>query len=111
MTPDHARDVTDWLYAIANPIRLHLVEWLAGGEMTSSALAAAIGRSTALASHHLGLLAEGGVATSRADGWYRHYSLINSHVADGVLTLSAHGITFKMRLDWEGEVGKAEPGE
>ena len=98
MTPDRAGAVTDWPYALANVIRLLLVELLAGGEMTSGDLAAATSRSTALASHHLGLLAEGGVAKTRTDGWYRFYSLIDPHVADGILTLAAHGVTFRMTL-------------
>jgi len=30
---------------------------------------------------------------------HRLYSLIDPHVADGVLTLTAHGVTFTMRMD------------
>jgi len=64
--------------------------------MTSGALAAAMGRSTVLASHDLGLLVEGGVAKTRAAGWFRFYSLIGPRVDNGVLTLSARGVTFRM---------------
>jgi len=69
----HAFDV------LGDPVRRRILELLAGGEMTSGAICAAIqqefGISQPAVSQHLKVLRDGGLATVRPEGTRRLYTV------------------------------------
>lgn len=82
-TPD-----ADWLdrlarifKALANPTRLTMVIALADGEMCVCDLAALVGQSDSVVSHHLRRLKDLDLLRSRRDGPILYYALDDDHVA------------------------------
>ena len=98
VTHDHARAIAAWLFALAHASRLRMVQALADGELTAGvwAIMSRVG-AFSLAKHAI-VLRNAGIVRYRRAGAYRFYTLVDPHVADGVLTLAAHGVTFEMRL-------------
>lgn len=66
--------------ALANGIRLELVEALGQGERSVEELGRAVGIPIANASHHLQVLREGGIVASRRDGVQIIYRLADDEV-------------------------------
>jgi len=63
------------LKALAHESRLRLVALIADGEHSVQSLAQRLGLKEPTVSHHLRILREAGIATSRADGTTHYYSL------------------------------------
>ena len=75
------RIAAEWaptLRALANPERLLIVLWLAGGTRSVRELEQATGMSQSLVSYHLRELREAGLVTSSADGRSNRYRLCGS---------------------------------
>ena len=66
--------------ALSNGRRLELIDLLAQAERSVDELARESGLSLALASHHLRLLRDAGLVTSRRDGVHVHYALAGDDV-------------------------------
>jgi DNA-binding transcriptional ArsR family regulator len=109
MTHDHARAVTDWPLAFADPLRLRIVRVLAGGDLSTGTVAAAVGRDRSLTSHHLKLLRKGGVVRAPWASQFLLNTLFDPHGQGGVLTLTAHKVTFTMRLSSTASEATAKP--
>ena len=61
--------------ALAHPIRVQIVEFLAGGERTVTEIAEYVGAKEANTSRHLAVLRSAGVLDSRKDGLNVYYDL------------------------------------
>ena len=59
--------------AVANPVRLELLDYLAQGECTVEFLAQKCGQKIGNVSQHLRLLAQTGLVTQRREGTFIHY--------------------------------------
>jgi DNA-binding transcriptional ArsR family regulator len=69
-------DLAEVLRALADPIRLRIVELLLeGGETTCAPLAVEVGIADSTLSHHLRQMREAGITRTRADGVLRWTSL------------------------------------
>ena len=68
--------------ALASGRRAEIVDVLAQGERPVEEIARETGQSVAATSHHLRLLARGGLARSRRDGRRIYYSLASERVAE-----------------------------
>jgi rhodanese-related sulfurtransferase len=68
--------------ALGNGRRAEIVDVLAQGERSVEEVAAEVGRSMAVTSHHLRLLAKAGLARSRRKGNYVFYRLASDRVAE-----------------------------
>lgn len=69
-------DLAEVLRALADPIRLRIVELLLdGGETTCAPLAVQVGIADSTLSHHLRQMREAGITRTRADGVLRWTSL------------------------------------
>ncbi len=77
--------------ALANGIRLELIEALGQGERSVEEVARAVGIPIANASHHLQVLREGGVVLSRREGVQIIYRLADDEVIRVVAGLRAIG--------------------
>lgn len=63
------------LKAVGHPLRLRLLEGLAGGPSTVQALVASLGEPQAIVSQHLKVMRTGGVVVTRREGTHVIYSL------------------------------------
>lgn len=83
------------LRLLGDPTRLRLLYLLAAGERNVTDLCTALGVPQPTASHHLGLLRQGGVLGSRRDGKHIYYRVGHAVAvgAGGTLTLRARGIS------------------
>jgi DNA-binding transcriptional ArsR family regulator/rhodanese-related sulfurtransferase len=68
--------------ALANPVRLELLELLAQSPRTVESLATELGQSIANVSQHLQVLRTSGLVESRRRGVFVEYRLADDHVAD-----------------------------
>ncbi len=66
--------------ALANPIRLEMIDLLRNGEKSVEEIARATGTSVANASQHLQILKKLNLVHSRKEGTYAYYSLANPEV-------------------------------
>jgi DNA-binding transcriptional ArsR family regulator len=73
--------VHDLVAVLAEPNRRRLLELLAGGEQSVSALAASFGVTRSAISQHLAVLTRAGLVESRQDGRFRYYRLIPKGMA------------------------------
>lgn len=62
--------------ALAHPIRVQIIEFLADGEKSVSEIIAHVGAKESNTSRHLGVLRAAGVVGSRKDGMNVHYDLL-----------------------------------
>jgi len=76
---DHEKDSAVFR-ALGEPVRLRILERLAGGELCACDLLATLEISQPTLSHHMKVLTEAGLVESRRKGIWVHYSLC----ADGV---------------------------
>ena len=72
LTADHARLM---LKALAEPIRLQLIEVLGGGERCVCELTSELAMAQSKLSFHLKVLKEAGLLNAREDGRWVYYSL------------------------------------
>ena len=63
------------LKAVGHPLRLRLLEGLAGGPCSVQTLVAGLGEPQAIVSQHLKVMRTGGVVISRREGTHVIYSL------------------------------------
>ena len=81
LTPENLERAAKMLKAIAHPIRISIVGYLEDGEKrTVTEIHKQLGIEQAAASHHLGILKDRGVLSSRREGkntWYylKHQNL------------------------------------
>lgn len=68
-------EISNRLYALANPNRLSIIFHLKSGEMTVGALADAVGLGQSALSQHLIKMKKAGLVHSRKESQLRHYSL------------------------------------
>jgi DNA-binding transcriptional ArsR family regulator len=68
-------DCSRYLKAVADPIRLKIVQSLRYGSLTVSDLALALDLEMANISHHLRVLFNAGMVTTERDGKFIYYSL------------------------------------
>lgn len=68
-------DCARFLKALADPIRLQIVEILQHGPQTVTAIAEHIGGEIAKASHHLHVLWHAGLVVTERDGKFCYYAL------------------------------------
>ncbi len=73
--------MTDPLSAAAEPNRRRILQLLASGPMSVSALAAEFPVTRSAVSQHLGVLADAGLVEARQDGRQRFYRVVPSGVA------------------------------
>ncbi|RME35942.1 MAG: ArsR family transcriptional regulator, partial [Deltaproteobacteria bacterium] len=66
--------------ALANPIRLEMIDLLRNGEKSVEEIARATGTSVANASQHLQILKKLNLVHSRKEGTFAYYSLANPEV-------------------------------
>ncbi len=69
--------------AVGEPLRIHLLDTLRGGEATVNELAEEVGASQQNVSKHLALMAEAGILGRRKEGNRVYYRIVD----DGVLGL------------------------
>lgn len=67
------------LKALANPIRLDILEYLKSGEKCVCNIFAHLNLSQNLISHHLGILRENELINAKKDGKWVYYSLNKAH--------------------------------
>ncbi|GEM_PF-3958809 len=72
--------LTDVGKALSHPVRLRILELLAGGERCGCEIAPSVGLDPSVVSRHLGLLSRGGLVRSRRDGARLMWSLTNDEV-------------------------------
>ena len=61
--------------ALASPVRLHILDLVAGGEKTSGEILEILGIPKANLSQHLSVLKDVGILQSRKDGQFQYLSL------------------------------------
>ena len=66
--------------AIGDPLRIHLLDELRGGEATVNDLADAVGASQQNASKHLAVLADAGIVGRRKEGTHVYYRIADESV-------------------------------
>jgi len=67
---------------LAHPLRIRILEALAGGDMVVADIAAAVEASGPLLSQHLGVLLRAGIVASRREGGSVVYSVVDPRVFD-----------------------------
>lgn len=87
---DRFQSAVDVLKALAAPVRLALVEELAGGPRCVHELVDRLGVSQPLVSQHLRVLRFAGLVTSGRRGREVEYALADEHVSHVVLDLLQH---------------------
>jgi DNA-binding transcriptional ArsR family regulator len=93
--------------ALAEPMRIKLLDRLRDGEATVLELTAAIGTSEQNVSKHLGVLAQAGIVARRKQGNYSYYSIVD----DGIFVLCEHVCgSLQRRVDALREVVAAGSG-
>ena len=80
LTPEMIGLVADRFRALAEPVRLHIMQELRDGERTVGELVDATGLGTANVSKHLQLLHGAGFVTRRKEGLYVYYGLAGADV-------------------------------
>jgi len=85
-----AEQIAEILRAIAHPIRLSVIELLAGGEMSVSDIVEALGQRQAAVSHQLNLLKDKGILASRRNGTRVYYRLTNPNVVKVLQCIQSH---------------------
>jgi len=74
--------LTDVGKALSHPVRLRILELLAGGERCGCEIAPHVGLDPSVVSRHLGLLSRGGMVRSRRDGARLMWSLASEEIVD-----------------------------
>jgi DNA-binding transcriptional ArsR family regulator len=80
LTPEMIELVAERFHALAEPVRLHIMQSLRGGEQTVGELVEETGLGTANVSKHLQLLHAAGFVARRKEGLYVYYSLAGEDV-------------------------------
>ena len=80
LSPGVAEHVARIFHALSDPTRVRLVSALAGGELSVSDLADALGMTLSAVSHQLALLRRLRIVRARRDGRNVYYSLDDEHV-------------------------------
>lgn len=76
LTTDQLEKAANMLKAIAHPMRIAIINFLEDGkQLTVTELQEKVGIEQSTASHHLGILKDKGVLTSKRDGKNTYYSL------------------------------------
>lgn len=83
--PNGVEMVAKFFRALADPVRLRLLEYLLDEEHTVTECVAKIGLSQGRVSTHLGCLADCGYVQVRREGRYAYYKVADPRVADVVL--------------------------
>lgn len=68
--------------ALANPVRLHILDLLSNGEKTASELLEVLNVPKANLSQHLAVLKDAGIIQSRKEGLYQYMSLAIPKIKD-----------------------------
>lgn len=99
-----ARELADFLKALAHPRRIQILEELRGGEQDVASLATSVGLAQASTSQHLMVLRAHRVVAERREGRRVFYRLRSEQLADWLV----QGIDFLPHMDHEAsEVRKA----
>ncbi|MEJ7596016.1 MAG: metalloregulator ArsR/SmtB family transcription factor [Planctomycetaceae bacterium] len=69
------QECSEWLKALAEPLRLRIVRELVFAPCTVTALADRMDTAIALVSHHVQVLLHAGIVELRKDGRFNQYSL------------------------------------
>jgi len=85
-----AEQIAEILRAIAHPIRLSVIELLAGSEMSVSEIVEALGQRQAAVSHQLNLMKDKGILVSRRDGTKVYYRLDNPNIVKVLQCVQSH---------------------
>jgi DNA-binding transcriptional ArsR family regulator len=75
-----AEKVADVLKAIAHPVRLRIIELLAGGEKCVSEIVEGVGGKQSITSQQLNMMKDKGVLDCRRDGTKVYYRIANENV-------------------------------
>jgi ArsR family transcriptional regulator, virulence genes transcriptional regulator len=76
LTPENLEKASGMLKAIAHPVRISIIGYLEDGErLTVSEIHKKVGIEQATASHHLGILRDKGVLSSKREGKNIYYFL------------------------------------
>lgn len=81
MIPEQREFGARMFAALANPARLHIVEYLAGGPASVNEIAEAVGLKQSMTSQHLSSLLSAGVVVYEKSGASRLYSLRGPRIA------------------------------
>jgi DNA-binding transcriptional ArsR family regulator len=80
--PDHARAVAALRFrALGDETRLRILEHLVAGERSVSDLMTLVDIGQSLTSHHVRILREAGLVTTRRDGRWIHYAIAEPALA------------------------------
>ncbi len=80
--------------AIAHPVRLSILGYLSEGEeLTVSKIHDVVGIEQSTASHHLGILKDKGILSSRRDGKNTYYTIKNKNLKKLVECISVCACT------------------
>lgn len=80
LTPELVDLIADRFKALAEPVRLSILNALRAGELSVGELVDTLGSSHANISKHLQVLHAAGFVTRRKDGLHVHYSLADRNV-------------------------------
>ena len=87
------RRTAAFLAAVGEPIRVRIVRFLADGPKNVTEIATAVGIPIVNASHHLGVMRAGGVATDEKDGRFVLYSLVAVEKKGNTVTVRGPGVS------------------
>jgi ArsR family transcriptional regulator len=82
--------VASMLKAVAHPVRLRIIELLAGGERCVGDLIESLGTKPAITSQQLGLMKDRGVLAARRDGARVYYRIANPDVVKIISCIRQH---------------------
>ncbi|MFW5701280.1 MAG: ArsR/SmtB family transcription factor [Cyclobacteriaceae bacterium] len=89
LTPEQLSDAASMLKAIAHPIRISILDRLDNGiALTVTEIHENLGIEQSVASHHLGILRDKNVLSSRREGKNTYYFLKNENFAGIIECLS-----------------------
>lgn len=106
LTPDQTAELADMLRIMGDGNRLRIILACLEVERPVGELAAELGLSPSLASHHLRLLRAARILKARREGKHVYYTAADAHVRSVVTDLAAH--VAEPRPDTMAEPGPAE---
>lgn len=96
---DHVRDLDTTFAALADPTRRAILERLAEGEMSVTALARPFPVSLPAISRHLKVLEGAGLLARRRDGRVHHCRLVGDPLRDAARWIRRYRAFWKRQLD------------
>ena len=90
LSPDQTAELAEMLRIMGDPSRLSILLACLEAERPVGELAAELGLSPSLVSHHLRLLRAARIVRARRDGRHVYYTAADAHVRSVILDLADH---------------------